>query len=77
MLLAVGLMCVITITQVITNRSQIALEEGNKQAATTFTLNNRLEELVNLSFAVENRMLGIVNKKITDKINTLERDNFK
>ena len=70
MLLAVGLMCVITITQVITNRSQIALEEGNKQAATTFTLNNRLEELVNLSFAVENRMLGIVNKKITDKINT-------
>lgn len=69
MLLAIGLMCVITITQVVTNNSQIALEEGNKQAASTFTLNNRLEELVNLSFSVENRMLGIINKKNIGEIN--------
>lgn len=69
MLLAIGLMCVITITQVITNRSQKALEAGNQQAASTFTLNNRLEELVNLSFSIENRMLGIINKKNIDNIN--------
>ena len=69
MLLAIGLMCVITITQVITNRSQKALEEGNQQAASTFTLNNRLEELVNLSFSIENRMLGIINKKNVAEIN--------
>lgn len=69
MLLAIGLMCVITITQVITTKSQKALEEGNQQAAGTFTLNNRLEELVNLSFSIENRMLGIINKKSIGKIN--------
>ena len=69
MLLAIGLMCVITVTQVITNKSQIALEESNRQAASTFTLNNRLEELVNLSFSIENRMLGIINKKNVENIN--------
>ncbi len=65
MLLAVGLMIIITATQYVTKKSQVALEEGNKQAAITFSLNNRLEELVNLSFNLENKLTS--KKKIDAK----------
>ncbi len=65
MLLAVGLMIIITATQYVTKKSQVALEEGNKEAAIAFSLNNRLEELANLSFSLENRLTS--KKKIDTK----------
>ena len=71
MLLAIGIMVVITATQFITSRSQKALELGNKQAVVTFNINNRLEELTSLSFALENKILAIsdnATKKINDGI---------
>lgn len=57
-LLAAGLVISITVAQVITQNSLIRLQEGNKQASSTFTMNNRLQEMVNLAFELETKMLS-------------------
>ena len=62
LLLAIGIMVVITATQIVASRSQVALEQGNKQAVTTFNINNRLEELTSLSYALENKILSLKDK---------------
>ncbi len=74
MILAIGIMAVITVTQVITNTSQTALENGNKQAANTFTTNNKLEELVNYSLLLEKR---IVSLKFKPTLNQAAVNNIK
>lgn len=57
-LLAAGLMITIAVAQVITQKSLTTLRLGNEQAATTFTMNNRLQEMVNLAFELEAKMLN-------------------
>jgi len=53
-----GLMIVLIITQINSSRSVDQLVLGNKQAAATFLVNNRLEEMVNLSFELESKVLA-------------------
>jgi signal transduction histidine kinase/CheY-like chemotaxis protein len=52
--LAVGLMLLILAAQVFTNQNINGLKTGNKEAAVTFTINNRLQEIVNTSFVLGN-----------------------
>jgi len=56
-LLAAGLLISITIAQVVTQNSLSRLRKGNEQASSTFTMNNRLQEMVNLAFELESKML--------------------
>jgi|GEM_PF-685063 len=57
-LLAVSLLVTITITQIVTQKSLSRLQQGNQQATATFTMNNRLQEMVNLAFELESKMLS-------------------
>jgi signal transduction histidine kinase/CheY-like chemotaxis protein len=57
-LLAAGLLITITVAQVITQQSISRLRQGNKQASTTFTMNNRMQEMVNLAFELESKILS-------------------
>ena len=52
--LAVSLMLLILAAQIFTNQNINGLKTGNKEAAVTFTINNRLQEIVNTSFVLEN-----------------------
>jgi K+-sensing histidine kinase KdpD len=61
-LFASGIMITIAIAQVITQKSFSDLQQGNKQATTTFKVNNRLQEMVNLAFELESKF--ITNKNI-------------
>lgn len=61
-LFTAGIMITIAIAQVITQKSFSDLQKGNKQATTTFKVNNRLQEMVNLAFELENKI--ITNKNI-------------
>jgi signal transduction histidine kinase/FixJ family two-component response regulator len=56
LLLALGLMLVILAAQIFTSRNINGLKAGNKEAAITFTINNSLQEIVNISFALEARL---------------------
>jgi signal transduction histidine kinase/CheY-like chemotaxis protein len=56
-LLAAGLLITITIAQIVTQNSLSRLREGNRQATSTFTMNNRLQEMVNLAFELETKLL--------------------
>ena len=56
-LLIAGLMVVLVITQINSSRSIDRLVLGNKQAAATMVVNNRLEEMVNFSFELESKLL--------------------
>jgi signal transduction histidine kinase/CheY-like chemotaxis protein len=56
-LLIAGLMVVLVITQINSSRSIDRLVLGNKQAAATMVVNNRLEEMVNFSFELEAKLL--------------------
>ena len=56
-LLAVSLLITITIAQIITQQSLSRLRQGNQQATATFTMNNRLQEMVNLAFELETKMV--------------------
>jgi signal transduction histidine kinase/CheY-like chemotaxis protein len=62
-LLAVSLLVIITIAQIITQKSLSRLRQGNTQATSTFIMNNRLEEMVNLAFELETK---IINGKSVD-----------
>ncbi|CAN5875037.1 hypothetical protein BH11BAC4_BH11BAC4_16750 [soil metagenome] len=57
-LLVLGLMAVLVITQLNTSKSVNRLVNGNKQAAATFAINNRLEDIVNMSFELESKILS-------------------
>ena len=57
-LLVLGLMAVLVITQLNTSKSVNRLVNGNKQAAATFAINNRLEDIVNMSFELEAKILA-------------------
>jgi len=56
--MVLALMAVLVITQLNTSKSINRLVNGNKQAATTFAINNRLEEIVNMSFELESKLLA-------------------
>jgi signal transduction histidine kinase/CheY-like chemotaxis protein len=64
-LLAAALLLIITIAQLITQKSISRIGQGNSQAAITMTMNNRLQEMVNLSFELESKMLS---KKTADLV---------
>ena len=55
--MVLALMAVLVITQINTSRSVDRLVKGNKQATATFVINNRIEEMVNLSFELESKIL--------------------
>jgi len=56
-LMVLALITVLVITQINTSRSVDRLVKGNKQATATFVINNRIEEMVNLSFELESKIL--------------------
>jgi signal transduction histidine kinase/CheY-like chemotaxis protein len=56
-LLAAALMITIAVAQIVTQQSLSKLRQGNKQATTTFTINNRLQTTINLAFELEAKML--------------------
>ncbi len=55
-MLAFGLMVLIVSTQLLVNRNINELQRGNREAAITFTINNRLQDLINLSFELESKV---------------------
>lgn len=55
-LLAGGLLVSITIAQVVTQNSLSRLRQGTEQASVTITMNNRLQEMVNLAFELESKI---------------------
>lgn len=56
-LLAAGLLISITVARLVTQGVITRLSRGNNQAAVTMTMNNRLQEMLNLSFELESKML--------------------
>jgi signal transduction histidine kinase/CheY-like chemotaxis protein len=54
--LALGLMILIYMAQLSTNRNIAGLQKGNREAAVTFTVQNSLQEIVNIVFALETRL---------------------
>lgn len=71
-LFAVGLMVTILITQVNTLGLLSRLKNGNNQAALTFSINNRLQEMVNEAFELENKFIRHSLKKINPPYNQLK-----
>jgi signal transduction histidine kinase/CheY-like chemotaxis protein len=55
--LALALMLLILAAQLFTDRNIDGLKNGNKEAAVNFTINNSLQEIVNISFALEARLV--------------------
>jgi signal transduction histidine kinase/response regulator of citrate/malate metabolism len=64
--LALALMLLIVVTQFFTNKSTNALTTGNLKAVSTFRLNNRIQEIANLSFDLESKLKG-ANTLLNDK----------
>lgn len=54
--LALGLMLLIYLAQLSTNKNIEGLQKGNREAAVTFTVQNSLQEIVNIVFALETRL---------------------
>ncbi|MFN8289266.1 MAG: ATP-binding protein [Chitinophagaceae bacterium] len=79
LLLTFGLMILVLSAQILTGNNISRLKRGNKDAAVTFTLNNRLQELVNLSFELDAKLsspstrINNINS-IKDSLKMLERD---
>jgi signal transduction histidine kinase/CheY-like chemotaxis protein len=63
--LTVALMLLILGAQVLTIRNINGLKKGNQEAAVTFTINNRLQQIVNTSATLQTRLL----KQKTDTAN--------
>ncbi len=55
--MVLALIAALVTTQIITSRSVDRLVNGNEQATATFVINNRIEEMVNLSFEIESKIL--------------------
>ncbi len=70
-LVVLGLMTVLVITQLNTSQSVNRLVNGNRQAAATFAINNRLEDIVNTSFDIESKLLAEKAGSNTAKQNSL------
>jgi signal transduction histidine kinase/DNA-binding NarL/FixJ family response regulator len=62
LMLAFGLMILIAVAQLLTRQNINGLKKSNREAAITFTINNRLQDLVNLSFELETKVTNPVNK---------------
>ena len=62
LMLAFGLMILIAVAQLLTKQNINGLKKSNREAAITFTINNRLQDLVNLSFELETKVTNPVNK---------------
>jgi signal transduction histidine kinase/CheY-like chemotaxis protein len=76
LLLAIGLMTLILTAQVYTSRNVKGLINGNREAAITFTINNSLQEIVNISFSVESAITRKMyrrsgNRSIKDSLTML------
>lgn len=56
--MVLGLIAMLFVTQMLSGNSINRLVKGNEQAAVTFMINNRLEELVNMSFELESKMIN-------------------
>jgi signal transduction histidine kinase/DNA-binding NarL/FixJ family response regulator len=74
--LAFGLMILIVAAQVLTKRNIAGLKKGNSDAALTFTINNRLQEMVNLCFELNTKTTNQSNppykrQSLVDSLNTL------
>lgn len=74
--LAFSLMILVVAIQVLTKRNINGLKAGNRDAVLTFTINNRLQDLVNLSFEHNTKLPGAVNtsrmrQSLLDSLNTL------
>lgn len=67
--LAFSLMILVVATQILTKRNINGLKAGNRDAVITFTINNRLQELVNLSFDINSKITG--RTKLPEKHNSL------
>ena len=65
-ILGLGLMFLIAITQMVTLKALARLEDGNERARITFVINRKLEETVNKSFDLENRFLTTPTDKLSD-----------
>jgi signal transduction histidine kinase/DNA-binding response OmpR family regulator len=62
LMLAFGLMILIVTAQVLTKQNINGLKKGNREAVITFTINNRLQELVNLCFELESKISSTGNQ---------------
>jgi signal transduction histidine kinase/CheY-like chemotaxis protein len=71
-LFAIGLMIAILVTQINTVGLLGRLQKGNNQAALTVSINNRLQEMVNQAFELENKFISIQNKKLQPPFNKLK-----
>jgi len=74
--IAFSLMILVVATQALTRRNINGLKTGNRDAVLTFTINNRLQDLVNLSFELNTKLAGAVNdpklrQSLLDSLNTL------
>jgi signal transduction histidine kinase/CheY-like chemotaxis protein len=54
--LALGLMMLIYLAQFFTNRNVAGLQKGNREAAITFSIQNSLQEIINIVFSLETRL---------------------
>ncbi len=76
LVLAFGLMILVVAAQLLTKRNISGLKKGNKEAVITFTINNRLQDLVNLSFELETKITNSGNRaynkqSLTDSLTML------
>jgi signal transduction histidine kinase/CheY-like chemotaxis protein len=74
--LAFGLMGVIAAAQILTKKNITGLKKGSQDAATIFTINNRFEALVNLSFELNTKItapgqLPYKRQTLIDSLNML------
>lgn len=79
LLLAFVLMLLVASAQWLTGNNISRLKQGNRDAATTFTLNNRLQELVNLSFELDTKLASPASRirnaaSIRDSLSILYKD---
>ena len=61
LILAFGLMILVVVAQLLTKRNINGLKKGNRDAVITFTINNRLQDLVNLCFELEKKVTNPAN----------------
>lgn len=76
--LAAGLMVLIGVAQIITQQNIERSKQGNKRSALTFSINNRLQGMVNLAFELEtkisreeSRLLVMPGRRFRDSLNIL------
>lgn len=79
LLLAFVLMLLVASAQWLTGNNISRLKQGNRNAATTFTLNNRMQELVNLSFELDKKLSSPASRiknigTLSDSLNMLSKN---